>query len=94
MMQPYLFDSEFSFLQNDINTDLCHLFLQYLFFLRQDCVQYGSLWSKLKANDVVRVNPAVTLHQILTDDRFIVRNFLVTFQLFTEHQSFIVPFHS
>ena len=47
--------------------------------------KHGSLWSKSKPNDVVRVHPAVTLHQILTDERFIVPNFLVTFQLFPEH---------
>lgn len=55
--------------------------------------KHGSLWAKPKPNDVVRVHPAVTLRQILTDERFIVPNFLVTFQLFPEkhpaHDSYL-----
>jgi len=55
--------------------------------------KHGSLWSKPDACPVVRVHPAATLSQILTDTRMVVPNFLVTFMLFPEdhpaHKEFL-----
>lgn len=55
--------------------------------------KHKSLWSKPPASPVVRVHPAVTLSQILTDKRMVVPNFLVTFTIFPEshpaHEEFL-----
>lgn len=55
--------------------------------------KHGSLWAKPKPNDVVRVHPAVTLKDILTDARCVVPNFLVTLYMFPEshpaHEKFL-----
>ena len=55
--------------------------------------KHNSLWSKPNPCPVVRVHPAVTLSQILTDERMVVPNFLVTFFLFPEshpaHEEFL-----
>lgn len=55
---------------------------------------HGSLWAgRPDAAPVVRIHPAMTLHQILTDARMVVPNFLVTFLLFPEshpaHEAFL-----
>ncbi len=47
--------------------------------------KHKSLWSKPGDCPVVRVHPAATLLQILTDTRMVVPNFLVTFLLFPEN---------
>ncbi len=47
--------------------------------------KHGSLWSKPDVCPVVRVHPAVSLIQILTDKQMVVPNFLVTFMLFPEN---------
>eukprot|EP00559_Dactyliosolen_fragilissimus_P007802 CAMPEP_0184863548 /NCGR_PEP_ID=MMETSP0580-20130426/11560_1 /TAXON_ID=1118495 /ORGANISM="Dactyliosolen fragilissimus" /LENGTH=545 /DNA_ID=CAMNT_0027361941 /DNA_START=25 /DNA_END=1659 /DNA_ORIENTATION=+ len=47
--------------------------------------KHGSLWAKPDKCPVVRVHPACTLKQVLTDTRMVVPNFLVTFILIPEH---------
>jgi tetratricopeptide (TPR) repeat protein len=47
--------------------------------------EHGSLWAKPDPAPVVRVHPATTLREILTDPRMVVPNFLVTFIMFPEH---------
>lgn len=47
--------------------------------------KHKSLWSRPNDCPVVRVHPASTLSQILTDKRMVVPNFLVTFMLFPEN---------
>lgn len=44
--------------------------------------KHGSLWAKPKPCPVVRVHPAMTLRDVLVDDRMVVPSFLVTFLLF------------
>jgi len=44
--------------------------------------KYGSLWAKPDPCPVVRVHPAATLRQALTDIRMVVPNFMVTLVLF------------
>ena len=46
--------------------------------------KHGSLWAKPDPCPVVRVHPAVTLRQVLTDKRMVVPNFMVTFMMFPE----------
>ncbi len=46
--------------------------------------KHKSLWAKPAPCPVVRVHPAVTLNDILTDKRMVVPNFLVTFMMFPE----------
>ena len=54
---------------------------------------YGSLWSKPDPCPVVRVHPAATLFDVITDSRMVIPNFLVTFIIFPEkhpaHQAFL-----
>ena len=45
---------------------------------------HKSLWSKPDPCPVVRVHPAVTLRDVLQDNRMVVPNFLVTFMMFPE----------
>jgi tetratricopeptide (TPR) repeat protein len=47
--------------------------------------KHGSLWAKPDPNPVVRVHPAMTLRDVLIDQRTVVPNFLVTFILFPEN---------
>jgi hypothetical protein len=47
--------------------------------------EHGSLWAKPDLAPVVRIHPAATLREILTDPRMVVPNFLVTFIVFPEH---------
>jgi len=55
--------------------------------------KHKSLWSKPDPCPVVRVHPAVSLSQVLTDTRMVVPNFMVTFMLFPEdhpaHKEFL-----
>merc|ERR1711957_96188 len=55
--------------------------------------EHGSLWCKPDPCPVVRVHPAVTLLDLLKDDRMIVPNFLITFLIFPEkhpaHEAFL-----
>lgn len=55
--------------------------------------KHGSLWAKPDPPAVVRVHPAVTLQDILTDKRMVVANFLVTLIVLPEdhpaHQAFL-----
>jgi hypothetical protein len=55
--------------------------------------KHGSLWSVPAPNPVVRVHPAVTLGDMLRDERMVVPNFLVTLYIFPEqhpaHDAFI-----
>ena len=46
--------------------------------------KHKSLWAKPDPCPVVRVHPAVTLFDVLRDDRMVVPNFLVTFMIFPE----------
>ena len=54
---------------------------------------HGSLWAKPDPSSVVRVHPAATLRDVLTDSRMVVPSFLVTFTLFPEdhpaHKEFL-----
>jgi tetratricopeptide (TPR) repeat protein len=55
--------------------------------------KHGSLWAMPDPAPVVRVHPAVTLGQVLRDDRFVVVNFMVTFIVFPlqhpAHEAFL-----
>jgi len=55
--------------------------------------EHGSLWAKPDPCQVVRVHPAATLRQVITDKRMVVSNFMVTFIVFPEdhpaHQEFL-----
>lgn len=44
--------------------------------------KHKSLWAKPDPSPIVRVHPAMTLSQILTDERMMIPNFLVTFIMF------------
>ena len=54
--------------------------------------RHGSLWAKPDACPVVRVHPAVTLKDVLTDKRMVVPNFLVTFMIFPEEHPAHIAF--
>lgn len=67
---------------------------------RAQLVKYRKAWAEQRGkhapapvSDVVRVHPAATLDKVLTDSRFIVPNFLVTFLIFPEshpsHAAFV-----
>lgn len=55
--------------------------------------KHGSLWALPPPNPVVRVHPALTLGEILRDERMVVPNFLVTLYIFPEqhpaHEAFL-----
>jgi tetratricopeptide (TPR) repeat protein len=55
--------------------------------------KHGSLWHMPDPAPVVRVHPAMTLGQVLRDDRFVVVNFMVTFIIFPNqhpaHEAFL-----
>lgn len=55
--------------------------------------KHGSLWSKPDPCPVVRVHPAITLQEVLTDKRMVVPNFLVTLIMIPEdhpaHEAFL-----
>lgn len=55
--------------------------------------KHGSLWAMPDPAPVVRVHPAMTLGQVLRDDRFVVVNFMVTFIIFPNqhpaHEAFL-----
>eukprot|EP00541_Cyclophora_tenuis_P005367 CAMPEP_0116548092 /NCGR_PEP_ID=MMETSP0397-20121206/4131_1 /TAXON_ID=216820 /ORGANISM="Cyclophora tenuis, Strain ECT3854" /LENGTH=92 /DNA_ID=CAMNT_0004072677 /DNA_START=14 /DNA_END=292 /DNA_ORIENTATION=- len=44
--------------------------------------KHGTLWARPDPNSVVRVHPAMTLRDVLTDKRMVVPNFLPTFIMF------------
>jgi len=46
--------------------------------------KHGSLWAKPNPAQVLRVHPATTLRDLLTDKRMVVPNFLVSFTIFPE----------
>ena len=47
--------------------------------------RHGSLWAKPDPPRLVRVHPALSLREILSDSRLVVPNFLVTFVVFPEN---------
>jgi hypothetical protein len=47
--------------------------------------KHGSLWAKPDPLEIVRVHPAMTLRDILTDSRMLVPNFLVTLVMIPEN---------
>jgi len=55
--------------------------------------EHGSLWAKPDPAPVVRVHPAMTLKDVLQDERLVVPNFIVTFVLIPEqhpaHEAFL-----
>jgi len=54
--------------------------------------KHKSLWAKPDPCPVVRVHPASTLFDVLTDKRMIVPNFLVTFMIFPEEHPAHIAF--
>ena len=54
---------------------------------------HGSLWNKPDPAPVIRVHPAMTLGEILRDERLTVVNFMVTFLIFPDqhpaHEKFV-----